>query len=462
MCVFVIGQTGKRLMPTTSKKARKLLSNKKAVVYQKIPFTIKLTYKTGGSTQPLLMGIDTGSQKIGISIVNKTGKVLNKTEVELRSTMEKRSLLESRKTYRRGRRYRKVRFRHPKWKHHTKRTYNKISKKGKHWIKAKTVFKSNKKDGWLPPSIECKINHHFNIIDKFLNALPKETKLAIEVGRFDIARMQDPSIHNELYQKGPMYDYENRKAYVFARDDYKCQCCKTKGGTKRKDGSIVKLIMHHVQYKSKGATDNPKYLVTVCDKCHTHENHKSGGILYKWMDKNKSFNRGYRDATFMNILRKSMFAKYPYAKFTYGNITAADRKALYLDKGHANDAIAIALLDNDIDTITNNNKTILIKQVRTKKRSLHEATPRKGRKEPNRLAKRNSKNTKAVGSFKIWDTVIIENKIRGYISGFTGNSAYIHDFRGNYIIPKGKTYKQHSLSSLQKQKNNNGWLITSA
>lgn len=37
-----------------------------------------------------------------------------------------------------------------------------------------------------------------------------------------------------------------------------------------------------------------------------------------------------------------------------------------------------------------------IKQVRKKKRSLHEEIPRKGRKEPNRKAKRNSKNTKEI------------------------------------------------------------------
>lgn len=38
--------------------------------------------------------------------------------------MEKKSLLEMKKQYRRGRRYRKVRYRKPKYKPHTKRIYH--------------------------------------------------------------------------------------------------------------------------------------------------------------------------------------------------------------------------------------------------------------------------------------------------------------------------------------------------
>ena len=30
------------------------------------------------------------------------------------------------------------------------------------------------------------------------------------------------------YQKGKLYGFENAKAYVLMRDNYTCQCCKTK------------------------------------------------------------------------------------------------------------------------------------------------------------------------------------------------------------------------------------------
>lgn len=164
-----------------------------------------------------------------------------------------------------------------------------------------------------------------------------------------MARMKDPQIHGEIYQRGPMYDAENLKAYVFARDGYRCACCEKKAGTIRKDGTVVKLTVHHTLFRSRGATDNPKYLSSVCDACHTTEAHKPGGILYEWMEQEKQFTRGLRDAAFMNILRRRLFQAFPEATFTYGNITAADRKRLLLPKGHANDAIAISLQGKDVD-----------------------------------------------------------------------------------------------------------------
>ena len=79
---------------------------------------------------------------------------------------------------------------------------------------------------------------------------------------------------------------------------------------------------HHILFRSRGATDNPKYLASVCDTCHTAEAHKPGEILYEWMEQEKQFARGLRDATFMNILRRRLFQAFPEATFTYGNITA--------------------------------------------------------------------------------------------------------------------------------------------
>lgn len=462
MRVFVIGQTGKRLMPTTARKARLLLRDGKAVVYKKNPFTIKLIYKTGGSTSTLRLGVDTGSQHVGIGII-ENNKVLYKAEITLRDSMEKRSLMETRKEYRRGRRYRKVRYRHPKWKQKTLRRYSeKPDRKGRHWHKIVSCYESDRTDGWLPPSIESKVNHQIRIIKNYMDVLPKDTILNIEVGRFDMARMQDPTVHNELYQKGPQYDYENVKAYVLDRDRYKCKCCQGKGGTHRKDGTTIKLIVHHILFRSKAATDNPTYLATVCDKCHTTQAHKPGGKLYDWMIKEKSFGRGLRDATFMNILRKRMFSEFSEANFTYGNITAADRKIMMHQKSHSNDAIAIALCKTDITVINDAEQVVYIRQVRAKKRSLHEATPRKGRTVPNREAKRNSKNTKSVNDWKLWDKVNTADRKTGYISGFSGTSAYIQAFSGEYIQPEGKNYKQHILSGLRRLSHNNNWLITSA
>lgn len=142
MGVLVIGQNGRTLMPTTTRKARILLKENKASVVCRHPFTIHLWYKTGCATQEGSIGIDTGSQHIGVGVTCRN-KVILKDEHELRSSMEKRSLMETRATMRRGRRYRKVRYRKPKWRHHTKRMYfEKANRKGQHWRKVKTTTQS--------------------------------------------------------------------------------------------------------------------------------------------------------------------------------------------------------------------------------------------------------------------------------------------------------------------------------
>ncbi len=60
MKVFVIGKTGKRLDLTTPRKAKMLLKDGKAEVVKRYPFTVRLLYKTGGSTQKGFLGVDTG------------------------------------------------------------------------------------------------------------------------------------------------------------------------------------------------------------------------------------------------------------------------------------------------------------------------------------------------------------------------------------------------------------------
>ena len=155
----------------------------------------------------------------------------------------------------------------------------------------------------------------------------------------------------------------------------------------------------------------------------------------------------------MNSLRKRIFAKYPNAEITYGSVTTPRRKELGLEKTHYNDAIVIS----GIETIKENpNEWLFIRQFRKKKRSLHEATARRGRKEPNRTAKRNSKNTPFYKGFYLNDKVSVLDKI-GYITGFTSGGAYIKDAENNYITLPSKSYKQVGIANLHLLCHNNNW-----
>lgn len=416
MRVFVKNMRGQALMPCSQRKARLLLKQKKAKIVGYKPFTIQLCYVTGEAKQEVIVGIDEGARHVGIAIVSQD-KVLAKGEVELRQDVH--SLLLTRAQYRRSRRFRKTRYR-------------------------KARFLNRKKPkGWLPPSIRAKINANFAWIDKFYGLVPSP-KLRIEVGKFDTAKMINPDIQGVDYQHGQTYGYYDVRYFVFARDKYTCQVCKKKGKI---------LHTHHIVYRSEGGTDRADNLITVCSNCHTSENHKPGGILYKWMKNHKKVKQ-YKEPPFMNTLRRRTFQKYPEAEITYGSETSHKRKELCLEKTHYNDAIAIT----GIESIKENpEECFWIKQFRKKKRSLHEATPRKGRKVKNVEAKRNSKNTKQLKGWYLNDEVICFGQ-RGWISGFTGtSSAYVTNRNGEYIRIPSKNYKQVNLSDLKPISHNANW-----
>lgn len=418
MIVYVINKHGKPLMPTKPSKARKLLKNKKAKIISYKPFTIQLIYGSRGYTQNINLGIDLGAKHIGVAIVSEN-KVLDKGEIELRQDISEN--ITTKRQYRSSRRNRKTRYRKPKF-------LNRVS---------------SKKESWLPPSIKSRIDNTFFWIDKFKDLLPKP-QLHIEVGKFDIQKIENPNIQGKEYREGDTFGFYNTRYYVFERDNYTCQVC----------GAKDKILQtHHIVYKSLGGTDRAANLITICTDCHTSENHKKGHILYEWCIKKKKM-PNYKGSTFMNIIRTRTYKKYPNARITYGYITTPKRKSLGLNKTHYNDAIAITGINHISKNI---NDYFLIKQFRKKKRSLHEAIPRKGRKTKNITAKRNNKNTKSSKDFFLNDLVKFESQ-KAYISGFSSkNACYLKDLKNNYITKKGKSYKQINLSECKLINHNNNW-----
>ena len=111
----------------------------------------------------------------------------------------------------------------------------------------------------------------------------------------------------------------------------------------------------------------------------------------------------------------------------------------------------------DIPSVIDIGQTVMYRQLRKKKRSLHESIPRKGGKEPNLTAKRNNKNTVRSGKFTICDKVIVDGKT-GWITGFSGEQAYIRDIFGEYVTISNK-YKQIANSKLKFVTHNNGWAV---
>lgn len=404
-------------MPCSQRKARLLLKEGKAKIVGYKPFTIQLLSPTGESTQDIHIGVDTGAKHIGIAVTSED-KVLAKGEIELRDGIHEK--MELRSILRRVRRNRKTRYRQARF------------------------LNRKRKDGWLPPTVQSKLDATFRWIDEFCNLVPNPT-LHIEVGKFDINK-----IATEELRENYVYNYYNKRYYVFNRDGFTCQCCK-----KRSD----RLKLHHIVYRSKGGTDSVNNLITVCETCHSSENHQEGGILYNWMLKRKSVKQ-YKDATFMNIVRCRTIKRYPNAVITYGYETEPYRRELGIDKTHYNDAISISKIE---EIVENPNEWFYVKQFRKKKRSLHEVNPTRGRRKTKNInAARRNKNVPCKAGWFMNDMAICEGKI-GWIYGFSGgnisNNCIFRDINGEIIRTSNLSPKTPSirLSSLQFLCHNNNW-----
>ena len=283
--VYVINKNGQPLMPTENHaKVRVLLKSGKAKVVKKCPFTIQLLYDSTNHTQKVTLGVDSGSRHIGISATTKD-KVLFEADVELRNDIV--DLLSTRRELRHSRRNRKIRYRKPRFDNR------------------------KRKDGWLAPSVQQKVDSHLTMIEKVRKILPISDIVA-EVASFDIQKIKNPSISGAEYQQGEQLDFWNVREYVLFRDGHTCQCCKGKSKDKI-------LNVHHIESRKTGG-DAPNNLITLCETCHTGY-HKGTVKLPKTIHRGMSF----RDATFMGIMRWAFYNKlkeiYPNVSLTYGYIT---------------------------------------------------------------------------------------------------------------------------------------------
>ncbi|MDP7980955.1 RNA-guided endonuclease IscB [Bacillus multifaciens] len=409
MCVFVKNLRGEPLMPCGHRKARILLKQGKAKIVGYTPFTIQLQYATGEAVQPVTIGVDSGVKHIGIAITTED-KVLTKGTIQLRQDVKENLTL--RATLRRGRRQRKTRYR-----------------------KAR-ILNRKKKEGWLPPSIQSRIDNQIHWIETFKSLLPSP-KVIVEVGKFDAKKLKNPDIQGTEYQQGDAFGFWNTRYYVFARDNYTCQICKKKGGI---------LHTHHIIEQCKGGTDMADNLVTVHEECH--QKFHQGKLKHSFKKPKQ-----YKETAFMNILRLQIMNRLD-CDITYGSYTTAKRKELGLSKTHVNDAIAITN-PTQIQEYDRNGE-FCIKQFRKKKRSLHEATARKGRKTKNTSAKRNKKNTPYVDGIYLGDKVKVFGQV-GFVTGFTGRMVYVQDIHGQYIQNPTKTYKQVKVSDIERIHHTNNW-----
>ena len=416
--VYVLSYDGQPLMPTNRHgKVRRLLKLDLAKVVNKNPFTIQLLYKSKTYTEPLTLGVDTGSGTLATAVSDDDGAIYYMSEVTVRNDITDKMV--QRAKYRRNRRNRKTRYR-----------------------KARFLNRGNStKKERFSPTMRSKIHTHQKEIAYVKSVLPV-TQTVLETGMFDMHLMKNPVLANEKmrhwgYQKGVNYGFADTKARVLHRDGYTCQCCKGR----RKD---AKLEVHHIVYRSNGGSDDADNLITLCHTCHKAVHR--GSITLKLSGSKKST---LSFATQMNSICTQLLKAYPDAIETFGSVTKENRQIAGLPKEHYTDACIIAT-DGKKPLF----KTITVyKKYRVPKGDYQQT---KGIRSEQRIT------TGKIQGFRKFDKVQYfgnEYFIKGRMSSGYAILMYADGTKADFShMPKG--FKTPKLSNLKRVGARNAWTIT--
>jgi 5-methylcytosine-specific restriction endonuclease McrA len=241
--IFVLDTNKQPLNPIHPGRARMLLSQGKAAVFRRYPFTLILFEEVSSpKIEPLRVKIDPGAKTTGLALVNdSTGEVVWVAELQHRG-FQIRDALTSRRQLRRSRRNRKTRYRQPRFLNRTR-------------LK-----------GWLPPSLNSRVANILTWV-KRLSALCRITAISQELVRFDTQQMENSSVSGVGYQQGTLAGYEIRE-FLLEKWHRTCAYCGAKD---------TRLEIEHIHPRSKSGSNRVSNLCLACVPC----NQKKGNFEIK-------------------------------------------------------------------------------------------------------------------------------------------------------------------------------------
>lgn len=235
--VFVLDTNKQPLNPIHPGRARMLLSQGKAAVFRRYPFTLILKEEVPNpDVEPLRIKIDPGAKTTGLALVNDgTGEVVWVAELQHRG-FQVRDALISRRQLRRSRRNRKTRYRQPRFLNRTR------------------------PQDWLPPSLNSRVANILAWV-KRLSSLCQISAISQELVRFDTQQMQDSEISGVGYQQGTLAGYEVRE-FLLEKWNRTCAYCGAKN---------TKLEIEHIRPRSKGGSNRVSNLCLACVPCNQNK-----------------------------------------------------------------------------------------------------------------------------------------------------------------------------------------------
>lgn len=229
--IFVLNKNKQPLSPCHSAVARKLLKDGKAVIHKKYPFTIRLKeLKTSESKAEFRLKIDYGSRHTGLAILSGS-KVVWLAQIQHKTNIK--SNLDSRRAMRRTRRNRKTRYRQARFNNR------------------------KRKDGWIPPSLQSRVDNIRNWIIRLQKLCPL-TNISYENTKFDTQLMENPDISGIEYQQGELLGYEVRE-YLLEKRGRRCAYCGAEN---------VPLEIEHIIPKIRGGSNRVSNLTLACRDCN--------------------------------------------------------------------------------------------------------------------------------------------------------------------------------------------------
>ena len=313
MTVFVVDKNHKPLMPCSEKRARLLLTRRKARIHSMYPFVIRLVDRTAEESvlQPVRCKIDPGSKTTGIALIREDKEeqiVLFLLELTHRGNAIRESL-QARAGLRRRRRgalrYRPKRFSNRK-----------------------------KQEGWLPPSLSHRLQTTVAWIKRLQKRVPL-TSITCERVRFDTQKLLQPEIDGVEYAQGTLFGYEVRE-YLLEKWGRSCVYC---------EGENTPLQIDHIIPKSKGGSNRIDNLTLACSSC----NLKKGNLSVEAFTKKRIRSvPSLKGAAAVNSTRKALWdaliaLPLPCEAGTGGQ-TKYNRHQFSIPKTHALDAACTGIV----------------------------------------------------------------------------------------------------------------------
>jgi 5-methylcytosine-specific restriction endonuclease McrA len=316
MAVYVLDKKQKPLMPCSEKRARLLLTRKKAVVHRVYPFAIRMLDRTREESilQPVCCKIDPGSVKTGIALSRKKEKiqtVISLLELNHRGALIRKQLLQRRGLRRRRRS--NLRYRSPRFDNRCR------------------------KSDWLAPSLAHRVENILHWVERLQRLVPI-TSLACEVVRFDTQKLINPEIQGTLYNQGTLFGYEIRE-YLLEKWERKCAYCGQAG---------TPLEIDHIIPRSRGGSNRVDNLTIACCECNRRKGNLSLEVFAPSCVEKIRKVPSFADSAAVNSTRVKLSEKLekilPCEKGTGGQ-TKYNRSHMQIPKTHALDAACVGEVD---------------------------------------------------------------------------------------------------------------------